>query len=158
MTTTLDAVDRAILLLLRQNARRTNAAIAAEVGLSPSACHRRIKLLETIGVIRGYTVLTSGASQGEDAVSVVVQVTLERQTEDFLARFESAVRKRPEIKECFLMTGAVDYWLRVEVENTAAYEALHGEVLSRLPGVTRIHSSLAMRDALNPRRSKVTHR
>ncbi|MBB3809687.1 Lrp/AsnC family transcriptional regulator [Pseudochelatococcus contaminans] len=158
MTTTLDAVDRAILLLLRQNARRTNAAIAAEVGLSPSACHRRIKLLETIGVIRGYTVLTSGVSQGEDAVSVVVQVTLERQTEDFLARFESAVRKRPEIKECFLMTGAVDYWLRVEVENTAAYEALHGEVLSRLPGVTRIHSSLAMRDALNPRRSKVKHR
>lgn len=56
------------------------------------------------------------------------------------------------------MTGAVDYWLRVEVENTAAYEALHGEVLSRLPGVTRIHSSLAMRDALNPRRSKVKHR
>lgn len=102
MTTTLDAVDRAILLLLRQNARRTNAAIAAEVGLSPSACHRRIKLLETIGVIRGYTVLTSGVSQGEDAVSVVVQVTLERQTEDFLARFESAVRKRPEIKNVFL--------------------------------------------------------
>lgn len=154
MAITLDATDRAILLLLRQDARRTNAAIAAEVGLSPSACHRRIKLLETSGVIRGYTVLTGSASRDDEVVSVLVQVTLERQTEDYLARFEAAVRKRPEIRECFLMTGAVDYWLRVEVESAGAYEALHGEVLSRLPGVTRIHSSLAMRDALNSRRSR----
>ncbi len=154
MPTTLDATDNAILMLLRQNARASNAAIAAEVGLSPSACHRRIKLLETIGVIRGYTVLTSGVGRSEDVVSILVQVTLERQTEDYLARFEAAVRKRPEIRECFLMTGAVDYWLRVEVESAAAYEAIHGEILSRLPGVTRIHSSLAMRDALNPRKAK----
>lgn len=154
MTVSLDAIDRAILLQLRQDARRTNAAIAAEVGLSPSACHRRIRLLETMGVIRGYTVLTGAAGQDDDVVSVLVQVTLERQTEDYLARFETAVRKRPEIKECFLMTGVADYWLRVEVESAGAYEAIHGEVLSRLPGVMRIHSSLAMRDALNPRRSK----
>jgi len=52
------------------------------------------------------------------------------------------------------MTGAVDYWLRVETESVAAYEQMHGEVLSRLPGVTRIHSSIAMRDALRPRRGK----
>ncbi|MGQ3670956.1 Lrp/AsnC family transcriptional regulator [Xanthobacter sp. TB0136] len=154
MTTTLDAIDTAILQELRQNARASNAAIAASVGLSPSACHRRIKLLETVGVIRGYTVLTSSVGRGDDPVNVLVQVTLERQTEEYLARFEAAVRKRPEVRECFLMTGAVDYWLRVEVESAAAYEALHGEILSRLPGVTRIHSSLAMRDALNPRRSK----
>ena len=152
MTTTLDATDRKILLLLRQNARRTNAAIAAEVELSPSACHRRINLLEKTGVIRGYTVLTGRAANDESGVSVLVQVTLERQTGDYLARFEAAVRKCPEIRECFLMTGAADYWLRVEVASAAAYEAVHEEVLSRLPGVTRIHSSFAMRDVLHPRR------
>lgn len=83
---------------------------------------------------------------------MVVQVTLDRQTEDYLSRFEQAVRRCPEIRECFLMTGDVDYWLRVRTESVAAYEAIHGEVLSRLPGVTRINSSFAMRDALRPRR------
>lgn len=152
MSRATDSIDRAILRLLRQDARRPSAAIAAEVGLSPSACHRRIKLLERAGVIRGYTVLTGRGAHEEGGVSVVVQVTLERQTEDYLARFEAAVRKCPEIRECFLMTGAVDYWLRLEVESAAAYETIHGEVLTRLPGVTRIHSSFAMRDALRPRR------
>jgi DNA-binding Lrp family transcriptional regulator len=87
------------------------------------------------------------------AVDVLVQVTLDRQTEDYLARFEHAVRQCPEIRECFLMTGGVDYWLRVETESVAAYEAIHSEILSRMPGVTRINSSIAMRDALRPRKA-----
>jgi DNA-binding Lrp family transcriptional regulator len=87
-------------------------------------------------------------------VNVLVQVTLERQTEDYLARFEHAVRQCPEIRECFLMTGAVDYWLRVEADSVDAYERIHGEILSRLPGVTRINSNIAMRDGLRPRRGK----
>jgi len=64
------------------------------------------------------------------------------------------VRQCPEIRECFLMTGAVDYWLRVEADSVDAYERIHSEILSRMPGVTRINSSIAMRDALRPRRSK----
>jgi DNA-binding Lrp family transcriptional regulator len=147
----LDGIDRAILRELRLDARQTNAALAAKISLSPSACHRRIRLLEAAGVIRGYTLAEGTADADRDRVSVIVQVTLERQTEDYLSAFEAAVRRFPEIRECFLMTGAADYWLRVEVESAAAYEALHGDALSRLPGVTRIHSSFAMRDALKPK-------
>jgi len=152
MAISLDDKDRLILRLLRQDARLTNAAIAAAAGLSPSSCHRRIKILEDRKVIRGYTVLTGDEIDG-DSVNVVVQVTLERQTEDYLARFEAAARKCPEIRECFLMSGAVDYWLRVQVGSAADYEKIHVEVLSRMPGVMRIHSSFAMRNALAPRRS-----
>lgn len=110
-------------------------------------------MLEDEGVIRGYTVITSALESEVRGVDVLVQVTLDRQTEDYLARFEHAVRQCPEIRECFLMTGGVDYWLRVQTESVAAYEAIHSEILSRMPGVTRINSSIAMRDALRPKRS-----
>ncbi|WP_088182940.1 Lrp/AsnC family transcriptional regulator [Sphingobium sp. Z007] len=153
MPTSLDQSDRAILRLLTLNARRSNADIAAEIGLSPSACHRRIRQLEAQGYIRGYTLVAGGRDETA-TVNVLVQVTLDRQTEDFLARFENAVRQCPEIRECFLMTGAVDYWLRVEADSVDAYERIHSEILSRMPGVTRINSSIAMRDALRPRRGK----
>jgi DNA-binding Lrp family transcriptional regulator len=154
MAEALDAIDRAIIRLLRLNARRPNAEIAAQVGLSPSACHRRIKLLEDAGVIRGYTLITGSAEGNARGVDILVQVTLDRQTEDYLARFEHAVRQCPEIRECFLMTGGVDYWLRVQTDSVAAYEAIHSEILSRMPGVTRINSSIAMRDALRPARAR----
>jgi len=153
MKNSLDSIDRSILRALKLNARRSNAEIAQEAGLSPSACHRRIKLMEDAGVIRGYTMI-SGWQEADDArVDVLVQVTLDRQTADYLSRFEAAVRQCSEIRECFLMTGAVDYWLRVQTESVAAYEAIHGEVLSRLPGVTRISSSISMRDILRQSRS-----
>ncbi len=152
----LDNIDRAILRELKLNARQSSRRLSARVSLSPSACHRRVKMLEETGVIRGYTLAEGSADSGCDQVTVIVQVTLERQTENYLAAFEVAVRRFPEVRQCFLMTGVADYWLRVEVTNAAAYETLHGEVLSRLPGVTRIHSSFAMRDALNLR-SKRPH-
>lgn len=154
MPISLDTVDRAILRVLHSDGRRPNSEIAQEVGLSPSACLRRIKLMEASGVIRGYTVLTGPWEDDERAVDVVVQVRLDRQTEDYLSRFENAVRQCPEVRECFLMTGDVDYWLRLRTESVAAYEAIHGEILSKLPGVTRINSSFAMRDALRPKRNK----
>ena len=152
MPWTPDDVDRAILRVLRLDGRKPNAEVAQEVGLSPSACLRRIRIMEDRGVIRGYTVITGPENDDVRGVDVVVQVTLERQTEDYLSRFENAVRQCAEIRECFLMGGNVDYWLRLRTESVAAYEAIHGEVLSRLPGVTRISSSFAMRDALRPRR------
>ncbi|EGD57990.1 AsnC family transcriptional regulator [Novosphingobium nitrogenifigens DSM 19370] len=154
MSKAADATDRAILRLLRINGRMPNSEIADAVGLSPSACLRRIKLLEDSGVIRGYTAVIGPEGEEDNGVDVVVQVTLDRQTEEYLSRFEHAVRQWPEIRECFLMTGDVDYWLRVRTDSVAAYEVLHGEVLSRLPGVTRISSSIAMRDALRPPRNR----
>jgi DNA-binding Lrp family transcriptional regulator len=81
-----------------------------------------------------------------------VQITLERQTEDYLNRFEAAVRKHPEIRECYLMTGGSDYFLRVGVETAADFERVHKEILSALPGVARIHSSFAIRNVLSARR------
>jgi DNA-binding Lrp family transcriptional regulator len=145
--TGLDTIDRNIVRLLRLNARMSNAKLAAEVGLSPSACLRRIRQLERSGVLRGYTAIVDHASR-EAVMAVIVNITLDRQTEDYLSRFEAAVRKYPEIHECYLMTGDADYLLRVEVENAAEFERIHTEVLSTLPGVSRIHSSFAIRNVL----------
>jgi len=146
----LDAIDRNILRLLRLDARMSNASLAASVGLSPSACLRRLRLLEQGGVIRGYTALID-TSDAEASIAVIINITLERQTEDHLDRFEAAVRKHPEIRECFLMTGNSDYLLRVEVSNAGEFERIHKEILSALPGVLRIHSSFSIRNVLATR-------
>ncbi|OCJ00301.1 transcriptional regulator [Rhizobium sp. AC27/96] len=148
--TALDTIDRNILRLLRLDARVSNASLASEVGLSPSACLRRIKLMEQAGVIRGYTALVD-TSQAETAIAVIINITLERQTEDHLDRFEAAVRKHPEIRECFLMTGGSDYLLRVEVATAGDFERIHKDILSTLPGVLRIHSSFSIRNVLATR-------
>lgn len=147
---TFDTIDRNIVRLLRLNARIANATLAAEVGLSPSACLRRIAKLEQSGHIRGYTALI-GTSDSDDALAVIVNITLERQTEEHLNRFEAAIRKHPEIQECFLMTGGSDYILKVEVESARDFERIHKDILSSLPGVARIHSSFAIRDVLKKR-------
>lgn len=154
MTMELDRLNSQILRILLTNARRPISEIAAEVGLSPSACHRRIKIMEHQGTIRGYTIATAVDDRDAPRVNILVQVRLERQTEDYMVRFEHAVRQCPEIKECFLMTGDVDYWLRVQTESVDEYEAIHSEILSRLPGVTRINSSVSMRDALIPKKAR----
>ena len=145
-----DAIDRSILRLLRLDARMSNARLAAEVGLSASACLRRIRIMEQAGIIKGYTALIDAAN-AEVSIAVIINITLERQTEDHLDRFEAAVRKHPEIRECFLMTGGSDYLLRVEVENAGEFERIHKEILSALPGVLRIHSSFAIRNVLATR-------
>ncbi|MFN3448105.1 MAG: Lrp/AsnC family transcriptional regulator [Roseococcus sp.] len=143
----MDEKDRAILRQLRHNARMPNAALAAAVGLSPSACLRRLRLLERSGAIRGYTVVLDEAPPREGVV-VIVQITLERQTDEHLRRFEEAVRKCPEVRECHLMTGLADYLLRVEARDAADYERIHKEALSRMPGVARIQSSFAIRTVI----------
>ncbi len=144
----LDATDLAIIRHLRQDARMTNAALAAAVGLSPSACLRRLRLLEDRGVIRGYTVVLDEPEQGAAAVVVFVQITLERQTEEHLRRFEESIRRCPEVRACYLMTGAADYLLRVEARDAADYERIHKEQLSRMPGVARLQSSFAIRSVI----------
>src|SRR3546814_10315392 len=109
----LDDADRRILTRLRLHGRITNSALAAEFGLSPSACLRRVRLLEQSGVIRGYTAIVSGAAPDKGTIAIV-QIELERQTEEYLVRFEAALRRHPEIQEWYLMTGVGDYILRVQ--------------------------------------------
>jgi DNA-binding Lrp family transcriptional regulator len=125
----------------------TNAALAEAVGLSPSACLRRLRLMERSGTIRGYTVLVEEAPPGA-LVVVIVQITLDRQTDEHLARFEAAVRRCAEVRECHLMTGIADYLLHVEARDAADYERIHKEALSRMPGVARIQSSFAIRTVI----------
>lgn len=146
----LDEPDLRILRALRQDGRMTNAALAEAVGLSPSACLRRLRLLERRGVIRGYTAIIDDPDT-RGAVTVIVQITLDRQTEEHLSRFETAVRRLPEVRECYLMTGMSDYLLQVEVRDAADYERIHKEQLSRLPGVQRIQSAFAIRSVIRGR-------
>src|ERR1700744_1121440 len=94
----MDSIDHNILRLLRLDARMSNAKLAGEVGLSPSACLRRIRLLERNGVIRGYTVITDHTAR-EGMIAVIVNITLESQTEDYLKPLEVAVGRHPEIRE-----------------------------------------------------------
>jgi len=145
----IDALDRKIIRQLRLNSRMSNVDLGKEVGLSASACLRRIGLMEKAGIIRGYTAIVD--VMGEEAIAVIIQITLERQTEEYLNRFEAAVRKYPEIRECFLMTGGSDYLLRVDVESAGAFERIHKEILSALPGVLRINSSFSIRNVLSTR-------
>jgi len=134
-----------------------NAEIAGRVGLSASACLRRIKLLEESGAIRGYTAVVS-AEAADGGIVALIHITLDKQTEERLDKFEQAVRMHPEIIECFLMTGDADYILRVMADNMTAYERLHKEVLSRLPGVSRIHSRIAIRSVMAARNADLPRR
>lgn len=146
----MDSIDRKILRALRLNARVSNVHLAKEAGLSPSACLRRIKLLERAGTIRGYTALVETGADPQ-GTAVLINITLERQTVEYLNKFEMEVRKYPEIQECYLMTGGADYFLRVEAANAVEFERIHKEVLSTLPGVSRIHSSFSIRNVLATR-------
>lgn len=143
----MDAIDRHIVQLLRSNGRISNAQLAAEVGLSPSACHRRVRQLEASGVIRGYQAIVADPAQ-QDGVTVFVHVTLERQSSKQFKTFEAAVRQCLEVQECYLMTGEADYIIRIKVDSLKEYEALYTETLAKLPFVARIQSSVSMRDVL----------
>ena len=140
----MDKIDVAILQILQRNGRINNADLAGQVGLSASACHRRVRALEKAGIISSYVALLSAEKLGM-ASSVFVQVTLENQRRENLNRFEEAITHCPQIMECFLMTGDADYLLRVSVRDATDYERLHHDVLTRLPGVKRVNSNYAIR-------------
>jgi DNA-binding Lrp family transcriptional regulator len=140
----LDRTDRAILTALQQDGRLANVALAARVNLSESACLRRVRALEDAGVIDRYVALLNQSALGLPD-SVFVEVSLTREQQEDLEAFENAVRKLPEIMECYLMSGEYDYLLRVVVANTADYERIHREHITRLPGVARVRSSFALR-------------
>ncbi|MCH9053687.1 MAG: Lrp/AsnC family transcriptional regulator [Proteobacteria bacterium] len=141
--TDLDAIDRRILDRLQENGRVSNVELANDVGISSSPCWRRVRELEKRGVISGYVALVDAAAVGLP-VSVFVQVTLERQIEAALETFEAAVKERPEVMECYLMTGDADYLLRVVVSDLPTYEAFLKDHLTRIPGIANIKSSFAL--------------
>jgi Lrp/AsnC family transcriptional regulator, leucine-responsive regulatory protein len=144
VSVTLDDIDRRILLHLQRDARLTNAELAEKVGISASPCWRRVRAMEEGGVIARYATLVDQSAVGLP-VSVFVSVTLERQAESALEIFEKAVLERPEVLECYLMTGDADYLLRVVVPDLAAYERFVMAHLTRVPGVSSIKSSFALR-------------
>lgn len=140
----LDELDQKILNCLQENARISNAELADEVGLSASPCWRRVRALEEAGVVRKYAAIVEPKVIGLP-VNVFVSVTLEKQVEDWLERFEAALRDRPEVMECYLMTGEFDYLLRVVVPDLEAYEKFVLEHLTRIPGIAGIKSSFALK-------------
>jgi Lrp/AsnC family transcriptional regulator, leucine-responsive regulatory protein len=140
----LDRFDQAILQVLQTDGRIANSALAERVNLSESASLRRVRNLEEAGVIEGYTALLNQHRAG-CPVNVFVNITLDRQDESDLRKFEEAVKKIPEVMECHLMTGDYDYLVRAVVADTADFERLHSKHLTRLPGVARVHSSFALR-------------
>jgi DNA-binding Lrp family transcriptional regulator len=143
----LDELDEAIVRHLERHGRATNYEVGDAVGLSASAASRRIQALEDSGVIRGYRAQIDDRLLGK-RLTVFIRVTLERQSAPVLAAFEAAVRRSKEIASCHLMAGQYDYMLVVRVSGIDDYGRLHQKELSRLPGVTRLETSFALRDVL----------
>lgn len=140
----IDDIDRKILRQLQRNCRQPIAEISEAVGLSASACHRRIGLLEARGVIEGYRAQLNPESLGYN-MTFFVEVTLEGQSEAILSAFEQAALARPEVLECHLTTGHADYLIKVAAPDTQSYERLYKRTISALPHVARIQSSLVMK-------------
>jgi Lrp/AsnC family transcriptional regulator, leucine-responsive regulatory protein len=143
----LDRTDRAILAALQADGRLSNVTLAAQVNLSESACLRRVRQLEESGIIARFVMLVDQGKVGYPS-DVFVQISLHRQQGEDLERFEAAVRDVPEIMECYLMTGDADYLLRVIASDAADFERIHTRLLTRLPGVARVHSSFALRTVI----------
>jgi len=140
----LKEMDHNILRHLQENARLSNVELSERINLSQSPCLRRVRRLESEGVIKGYVTLVDQNAVGLP-VSVFVSVSLEKQIETALEQFETAIRERPEVMECYLMTGDADYMLRVVTADLAAYERFLLDHLTRIPGVASIKSSFALK-------------
>ncbi len=151
----LDEFDHKILIALERDGALTSAALAERIGLSPSACHRRVKAMETAGVIEGYAAILSEKALGRGA-TVFVAVTLENQRSETMAAFERAVALCREVQDCHLMTGESDYLLRIVIADDDRYERVHQETLSRLPGVRRLVSNFTIRTVFR-RAASIAH-
>ncbi|RUU52235.1 Lrp/AsnC family transcriptional regulator [Mesorhizobium sp. M2C.T.Ca.TU.002.02.1.1] len=139
----LDHIDRRIIAELQSDGRMTAQELAVRVGLSPSPCARRVRLLEERGVITGYTAVID-QDQVDLPISVFASIKLERQREEELERFNAAISRWPEVVDCYLMTGQRDYLLRIVVRDLHAYDRFLKEKLTRLDGVASIESSFAL--------------
>ena len=142
----LDTIDHSILNKLQKNGRLSNVQLADEVGLSESACLRRVKILEESGIIDRYVMLIYQSAIGKPG-NVFVRVTLDGQQREKLAAFETEISRVSEVMECYLMSGDFDYLLRVISRDNEDYVRVHNKLTS-LPGVMRVQSSFALRTVL----------
>ena len=140
----IDAIDRRILTVLQRSGRISNAELSEKINLSPSACHRRVQLLEKAGFIKEYVALLDPRKVGRPS-TVFVEITLSGQADEVLDAFEREVAKVPDVLECHLMAGSADYLLKVVAENTEDFARIHRQYLARLPGVQGMQSSFALR-------------
>ena len=139
----LDAIDRRILAALQSDGRISLTDLAGKVGLSPSPCLRRIRILERVGIIARYVAVLDQDKVGLP-VSVFISIKLESQRQQALDRFTKAIARWPEVLECYLMTGPRDYLLRVVVADLAAYDRFLKQKLTTVDGVASIESSFAL--------------
>jgi Lrp/AsnC family leucine-responsive transcriptional regulator len=140
----MDRIDIALLDQMQHDSQISLNLLSDKVGLSPSACHRRIKLLEKAGAIERYVARLDNRKIGMQ-LDVFVEIRLTAQTEQSFTAFESAVQQIGEILECHLMSGEADYRLRVAARDVADYDDIHRNCLARLPGVAAMHSAFAIR-------------
>ncbi|MEM8935664.1 MAG: Lrp/AsnC family transcriptional regulator [Pseudomonadota bacterium] len=141
----LDQIDYKILQYLQHNARMTNAELADKVGLSPTPCLRRLRRLESEGVIKGYHTEVNREALGVN-VTVILLVKLKREDDKTLREFEATIQSRDEVMECYLVTGKFDYFIRVLVPTLAAYEEFLSETMLRMPNIASVESSFTLRE------------
>lgn len=144
----MDRIDRAILSNLQEDARISNVELAQRVGLSASACLRRVATLERVGVIDGYSANLNLDALGH-SVLVLVRITLHGQSSEMLNEFEEAVIKIPQVMACFLLAGEDDYLLRIAAKDVSDFGRIHTTYLSALPHVLRMESNFILREVAN---------
>jgi DNA-binding Lrp family transcriptional regulator len=142
----IDSIDKAILAALQQNGKLSNVQLAHKVGLSESACLRRVKMLEESGIIDRYILLLDQHAMGIPG-NVFVRITLEGQQQEKLKAFERNIANIEEVMECYLTSGDADYYLRVICKDSEDYKKTHHK-LTNLPGVQRVHSSFSLRTVI----------
>lgn len=140
----MDQIDRLLLRALQADSSRSIAELAEEIGTSTSACHRRIKALEASGLIAGYSALLDPRRLGL-TLQAIVEITLTSQSREAMDQFEQAVGDFDDILECQLMSGNADYVLRIAARDLEQFDRIHRDCLSRLPGVSAMRTSFAIR-------------
>lgn len=141
----LDRYDRKILGVLQANGRISNQELAEQIGLSPSPCLRRVRALEESGLIEGYRTILNPKKLGY-ALEALIYISMDQHTPERFSNFESEIQKIPEVLECLLITGQqADYQLRVVVEDMDAYQVLLLNKITRIKGVTGVHTSFVLR-------------
>lgn len=139
----IDFINGKILRILTVDGRISNVDLANQIGLSPSACLRRVQELERVGVISGYRAVLCPQAMGINFIAYVL-VGLSNHTKESQLGFETAIASAPEVRECHNITGTVEYLLRVEARDLAAYKYFHTEVLGTVPQVSSIMSYIVM--------------
>lgn len=141
----LDRLDRRILAELQRDGGLSNQELADRIGLSPSPCSRRVRQLEEAGVIQGRVTLLDRARLGLD-LTALIQISMDRHTPDRFEAFEAQIRQYPEVQQCYLITGQdADYLLKVVVPDMDHYQEFLLGKITRIEGVSGVHSSFVMR-------------